>query len=143
MKKITKDSNETKKVALDFVKKLEPGDTLFLYGDLGAGKTTFTQGLARGLGIKDRILSPTFVLQRIHNVPGKKIKTLNHIDLYRVEESTEIEGLGLSEVFDDEEAITVVEWADRLKNFTPKKGYKIHFEYKDDNAREIVIEKYE
>ena len=140
MKVITKNSDETKKLGIEFADKLNGADVVLLYGDLGAGKTTFVQGLAEGLGIKDRILSPTFVLQRIHDVPDHNFDSLNHIDLYRLEEPTEIDSLGLLEMFEDERSITIIEWADRLKNFTPKKGYKIHFKYLSDVEREIEIE---
>lgn len=139
MKKATKSGSETKKLGYEFAKKLEGGDVLLLYGELGAGKTTFVQGLAEGLEIKDRILSPTFVLQRIHEVSGKSIKQLNHIDLYRIEEAVQIDNLGLLEMFEDKSCVTVIEWADRLKDFSPKKGYKLHFSYIDGDKREILI----
>ena len=141
MRKNTKNNSETKKFGFEFAGKLKGGDVLLLYGDLGAGKTTFVQGLAKGLGIKDRILSPTFVLQRIHDVSKGNIKQLNHIDLYRIEEATGIENLGLAEMFDDKSCITVIEWADRLKDFSPKKGYRIKFAYKGGDNREINLEK--
>jgi tRNA threonylcarbamoyladenosine biosynthesis protein TsaE len=145
---ITFSYDETKKLGAEFVERVKAGDALLLYGDLGAGKTSFVQGLAQGLGIKDRILSPTFVLQRIHEVPGKKINILNHIDLYRIDEPMEIESLGLEEIFDDKRAVTAIEWADRLKLNNHKKGlsagrqgYKLYFKYLGDNKREIRIEK--
>lgn len=141
MKLITKSSDETKKIGNDFAQKLNPTDVVLLYGDLGAGKTTFVQGLAEGLGIKDRILSPTFVLQRIHDVPNNKFGNLNHLDLYRIEEPTEIENLGLFEMIEDESAVTIIEWADRLKDFTPKQGYRIYFNYLSNDQREISINK--
>lgn len=141
MKIITKNSDETKKLGIEFAGKLKGEDVVLLYGNLGAGKTTFVQGLAQGLGISDRILSPTFVLQRIHSVSGHEFENLNHIDLYRIEELTDIDSLGLLEMFGDENAITIIEWADRLKNFEPKNGYKIHFTYLNDEEREIEIEK--
>lgn len=140
MKIVTNNFKETKKFGNDFSKKLKLGDVLLLFGDLGAGKTTFTQGLAQGMGIKDRILSPTFVLQRVHDIPGKK-KVLNHIDLYRIEEPTMIDNLGLAEIIEDKNSITIIEWADRLKNYSPKKGYKLYFKYLGGDKREIKIEK--
>jgi len=138
---ITNNSDETKKLGLDFAGKLRAGDALLLYGDLGAGKTTFTQGLAEGLGIKDRILSPTFVLQRIHEINEGKIKKMNHIDLYRIEKPVEIGSLGLTETFEEKQSVAVVEWADRLKDFKPKRGYRIYFKYLTDVKREIEVEK--
>lgn len=136
---ITKNNLETFELGSEFATRLKPGDVLLLFGNLGAGKTTFVQGLAKGLGIKDRILSPTFVLQRSHAVSFGNIKNLNHIDLYRIEKSTEIESLGLTEVVEEENSVTIIEWADRLTDFKPKAGYKIRFEYLDENRREIKI----
>jgi tRNA threonylcarbamoyladenosine biosynthesis protein TsaE len=120
---ITKNSKETLKLGEKFALKLHPGETLLLVGDLGAGKTTFVQGIAKGLGIKDRILSPTFVLQRIHQSHSPSIKTLNHIDLYRLEGKHAIESLGLMETINEKDSITIIEWADRLTDFKPNQGY--------------------
>lgn len=140
MKIITKNSEETKKMGESFAQKLKNGTTILLFGDLGAGKTTFVQGFAEGLGIKDRILSPTFVLQRIHDVDHENIKRLNHMDLYRIEDPVAIENLGIEELYDDPQSVTVIEWADRLLNFNPKKGYRIFIKSLGDYEREINIE---
>ena len=141
MKKITNNQKQTKILGVELAEKLTVKDTILLYGELGAGKTTFTQGLAVGLGIKDRIISPTFVLQRIHEVEGREIKRMNHVDLYRIETPTVSDFLGLTDLFDDEESITIIEWAERLKEFQPKKGYLIKIKYLDENKREIDITK--
>ncbi len=138
----TNSTEETRKLGKEFAKNLIPGEVLLLYGNLGAGKTTFTQGLADGLGIKDKILSPTFVLQRSHVVDLNNIKTLHHIDLYRIEGKLEIDSLGLSEILEDREAVVLIEWAEKLKDFKPKKGYKILIEYIDDVSRQIKIDKF-
>jgi tRNA threonylcarbamoyladenosine biosynthesis protein TsaE len=135
---ITQSDKETKEFGHNFAKKIKKGDVILLYGDLGAGKTTFTQGLAKGLGIKDRILSPTFVIHRVHSITGNG-GSLNHIDLYRIENPTGIDSLGLSELFDDPDAVTLIEWADRLKDFNPTRGYKIKLNYLDKDKREIII----
>lgn len=138
-KYITKSSEQTLDLGAKFAKELKPGDALLLTGDLGFGKTTFVQGLATGLGISDRILSPTFVLQKIHKVESDAIKTLNHIDLYRLEGKTQISSLGLDETINESESVTVIEWADRLSDFSPKQGYKLKFNYIDDSQRQIEI----
>ena len=92
-------------------KHLKDGDIVFLFGDLGAGKTTLTQGIARGLGVakNEYVRSPTFTLvnQYKGNVP------VFHIDLYRIASSHELEDLGLEEVFSGE-GISIVEWAEKL-----------------------------
>lgn len=128
-------------IGKQFSKRLSTGDVVLLYGELGAGKTTFVQGLSKGFGIKGRIISPTFVLQRIHDIDNEKIKRLNHIDLYRIDEPVKSDSLGLSDLFADDEAVTIIEWAERLKDFVPKKGYKIKINYINEKQREIVIDK--
>ncbi len=137
---LTNSDSETIKLGEDFAGELEDGDVVLLTGDLGAGKTTFVQGIAKGLKIKDRILSPTFVLVRNHEVDSEKFNNLNHIDLYRIEGENNLEKLGISEFVSNPKSVTIIEWAEKLKNFNPKKGYKIKFVYKDENKREIEIE---
>ena len=91
---------------------LQPGDLLVLTGELGAGKTTFTQGLGEGLGVRAGIISPTFVLVRIHpNLPGGPRPggpDLVHVDAYRLESAAEIDDIDLENTMDS--AVTVVEW---------------------------------
>lgn len=142
MKKfLTNNSHQTFKLGEDFGKNLKSGDVVLLIGDLGTGKTTFVQGIAKGLGIRDRILSPTFVLVRIHGVDSKKFNTLNHIDLYRIDEPQDIKKLGIEEFMSSENSVTIIEWADKLLDFKPGKGYKINFKHLGEDQREILIEK--
>src|SRR3989344_8594763 len=103
MQTISLGTDETKAIARKFAKKFESG-VIALTGELGAGKTTFVQGFAGGLGIKDKIISPTFVLIRQHKIP-KTDKTLFHIDLYRIEMEREFEDLGLKEILQNPEAV--------------------------------------
>jgi tRNA threonylcarbamoyladenosine biosynthesis protein TsaE len=138
---ITKNSNQTLELGKKFAGQLKPGDALLLTGNLGAGKTTFVQGVAKGLGITDRILSPTFVLQRLHHVKAGEVKMLNHIDLYRLQGKQAIDTLGLAETINEKDNLTIIEWADRLSNFTPRQGYNLKFEYLGENKRQINIEK--
>ncbi len=138
---ITKSSTETKDFARKFAKSLKGGDVLLLYGNLGSGKTTFVQGLAEGLGIKERIISPTFIIVREHKVmmndKGLMINKFYHIDLYRVQDSKDIEGLGIKEILNDPNNIVAIEWAEKLE-LLPK-GIKINFEYISENERRISI----
>jgi tRNA threonylcarbamoyladenosine biosynthesis protein TsaE len=138
---ISNSSKETSEFGFKFAKKLKSGDTVLLFGELGSGKTTFVGAVAKGLGIKERILSPTFILHRSHEIQNSQIRNLNHIDLYRIKDPQEIEMLGLAEILDEDKSITFIEWADRLKNFKQRKGYKIFFKYLSDSKREIRIEK--
>lgn len=136
---ITTDSPEqTQKVAEDLAKDLKLGDIVMLYGDLGSGKTQFFKGLAKGLGIKQRVTSPTFVFLKIYNANGK---TINHIDLYRSENISDLREIGLDEIFESS-AISVIEWADRLEDNLPKKRIDIYIESINENKRRIRIVKH-
>ncbi len=135
---ITKSSEETQNFAAEFAKTIKPGEIICLYGDLGAGKTTFVQGLAKGLGIKQRIISPTFTIIREYG-------NFYHIDLYRVENITDIKNLGIEELFNNPENIIVIEWAERMKDLLPKKRIEIEFKPTTGSvsSREITIKSYE
>lgn len=134
---ITRSEKETKALAEKLSKKFAKG-VISLSGELGAGKTTFVQGFAKGLGIKDQIISPTFVLMRQHKIPNTK-KTLYHIDLYRLEEETQISNLGLEEVLKDPNNIVVIEWAQKAKSILPEKIIQISIESMDQNSRKIQV----
>lgn len=132
---ITDNYKKTQSFGEEFAKKLTGGEVVALHGDLGAGKTTFTQGIAKGLGIKKRIISPTFVIVRSY-----KIKNFYHIDLYRTESKNDIEGLGIEEILKNPENIVVIEWAERLGNLLPKKRIDVSFEYVDEEKRKIIYD---
>lgn len=133
---ITKNPEETQSFAEMFAKTL-PGGIVALYGDLGSGKTTFVQGLARRLGIKKRIISPTFVIVRTYKIG---FNNFYHIDLYRIESEKDIEGLGIGEIMNDPKSVVVIEWAEKMKDLLPKKRIDIYFEYVDENRRKITYE---
>lgn len=114
---------------------LRRGDVLALFGDLGAGKTTFTKGLALGLKLTDDIHSPTFTL--IHEHPGDI--ALYHIDLYRLSCEAEVEMIGIEEyIYGD--GVTIIEWADRMKSMLPQSRLDIEFKMKSDTQRELTLE---
>lgn len=145
---ITNSFEETKKVGFDFAKTLKGGDVVALHGDLGSGKTTFVQGLAEGLGITKKIISPTFIIMRtydvtIHNsqftIDDRKIKNFYHVDLYRVESERDVEGLGLLEIIKDKESIVVIEWPEKIENSLPKDRKDLLFTYLGEEKREITI----
>lgn len=132
---ITQSVEETQKIAELFGKTLI-GGVIALHGKLGAGKTTFVQGLAKGLGIKRRIISPTFIILRTYKIG---IKNFYHIDLYRTKSKNDLEGLGIDDVLKDPQNIVIIEWAERLGSLLPKKRIDINFEYIDENKRKITI----
>ena len=103
-----------------------------LEGYLGSGKTTFIQGVAQGLGIKDKITSPTFVIM-------KKYGFFYHIDCYRIESKDLLE-LGFKEIIGQPDNIVMIEWAERVKDVLPKNTIWMKFEYLDKNKRKIIYE---
>lgn len=136
----TNSAQETQAIAKKFANKLHPGDIVLLYGNLGAGKTTFTQGLAKGLGITRRIISPTFILMRTYEMANAK--TFYHVDLYRLEKDKEIEGIGFIEKIGIKDSIIVIEWPEKLQGYVPKKRWEIHIEDRGGEKREIQVIKY-
>ncbi len=133
---ITKSEKETKNLAAKLAKELK-GRIIALSGELGAGKTTFVQGFAKGLGIKEKIISPTYILIRQHQIPNST-KNLFHIDLYRLEEKSDILSLGLEEIFSDSNNIVVIEWAEKLETL-PKNAFKIKIHKIAKDKRRIEI----
>lgn len=135
---VTKSAEETRNFALNLAKKLKGGEVLALYGDLGSGKTTFVQGLARGLGIKRRVTSASFVLVKEYKVETEgTVEKLIHIDLYRLHSEEEIANLGLQEKFLEPQALVVIEWADRLGKALPQGAKSIFFDYFGNNCRRL------
>ena len=114
---------------------LRRGDVLALAGDLGAGKTQFTQGLAAGLGVESDVTSPTFTL--VHEYLGGRIP-LFHIDLYRLEDEEEVLGIGLDDYLESD-GVTVIEWADKFEALMPPGVRWIRFRIADGDEREITL----
>ena len=111
-----------------------------LEGELGSGKTTFVQGFAKGLGIKGKILSPTFILLREAAIWHPFFKTLYHIDCYRLDNpAQELLHLGFKKIISDPHNIVVVEWADRIKKILPKNALWVTFSSLGTQKRKIDI----
>lgn len=110
-----------------------------LIGDLGAGKTTFVRGFSRGLGIRRRPTSPTFVLMRRYGIRGRRFSNLYHVDAYRIKNPDALHALGLKEIFADPKNIVLVEWPERAKKILPKKMMRLTFRHgKKENERVII-----
>jgi len=109
---------------------------ILLYGDLGAGKTLFTKGLAEAFGVEDvdEVSSPTFTL--INQYKGRV--RVYHVDLYRID-AGRLEGLGLDEIFDEPNAVVIIEWAERLGGFQTPGAVEVFFSYVDEHSRKIRI----
>jgi tRNA threonylcarbamoyladenosine biosynthesis protein TsaE len=142
MEFISETPEDFKKLAGEIAENLTPNDVLALYGDLGAGKTTFTRYLVECLGISARVQSPTFVIARKYNGSGKYINTVNHIDLYRVSSEDEIDDLGLDEIIREPSSVTVIEWPEMAEKYLPENVIKMYFEYFEENQRKITIKEF-
>lgn len=114
---------------------LRPGDVLGLVGDLGTGKTTLVQGIARGLDIEANITSPTFTL--IKQYSGRL--TLYHIDVYRLDDPEEILLLGIDEIL-LQQAVVAVEWADKVEEILPKNHLRIEIQLAGKTGRNVFID---
>jgi len=139
---ITKNAEDTIKYGEKFAKKLHGGDILALSGDLGSGKTTFIKGLARGLGVKENITSPTFVLLKEYKLRPKVHLgggLLVHIDAYRINNINDIKSIGIEDYLNRKDVILVIEWAEKIKKILPKNIITINFRHIDANSREIII----
>lgn len=123
---------ETQRLAHQLAELLEPQDTITLEGDLGAGKTTFTQALAKGLGISRTVNSPTFTIMKQYE--GRL--PFNHLDVYRLADSDE--DLGWDEIFFGD-AVTVVEWAHLIEEYLPDEKLAIEIYRIDDSKRKFVL----
>lgn len=134
---ITKSAEETTKLGEKIGKSLKGGDLLLLTGDLGGGKTQFTKGVARALGISEMVVSPTFTIERAYQ--GKRL-TLHHFDLYRTHEDRELFE-EISEFTRSSNDITVVEWPENMKSLSEFPHTLISFEYLEDNERKLTLEK--
>ena len=110
-----------------------------LQGELGSGKTTFVQFFAKALGIKDKILSPTFVIFKSFALKNKRFKKLYHFDCYRINQPKEILDLGFKEIIRDKKNVVLIEWSDRIKNLLPPEAVILEFRFIDKNKREINV----
>lgn len=108
-----------------------------LIGELGSGKTTFLQGFAGGLKIKERVLSPTFIIMRRFSVSGPVFKNFFHIDCYRIKKTKELFEIGFNEIIGEAGNIIAIEWADRILKALPKDAIILKFDHIDANERRI------
>ncbi len=133
---ITNSLDETRFLGKKTGKNLDPGTVLSLTGDLGSGKTTFVQGLARGLDVPDNyyITSPTYTL--INEYPGRY--HLFHVDLYRIENHADFDDIGLYEILRSD-GITAIEWADKLPQDFLQEYLAIHIDIFNDESRKISM----
>ena len=149
MEYLSKSFLETKKIGKEFAKELikkkkQKALVISLEGDLGGGKTTFLQGFAKGLNIKEKILSPTFIIIRKFKIPFSEKKEIQfkyffHLDCYRIKRDKEILDLGIKNNFSNPENIIAIEWGDRIKGILPKETIRLKFTFINENTRKIIV----
>ena len=133
---LSRSEAETLAIAAEFASTLRPGDVVALTGDLGAGKTVFTRGVAAALGISGEVTSPTFTLIQEYRggIP------LYHMDLYRLNSEREILDIGVEDYFYGD-GICQVEWAEKLGGLLPEGAIRVVIRHVDSRSREITIER--
>ena len=132
----TRSPEDARRLGRHIGAQLPAGSVVTLTGDLGSGKTTIVQGLARGLGVPEdyRITSPTYTL--INEYPGRHV--LYHVDLYRLENADDMEEIGLYDLF-GEDGVVAIEWADRLTDIGSLNRLHIHSEFADEASRRVRL----
>ncbi len=130
-KYITYSAEKTKDIGAQLIQKLQGGDIILLYGELGTGKTTLTQGISSSLKIKEKITSPTFTIMHIYSADGtNNIKTLVHVDTYRIEDESQLKEIGLEDYLGDPDTLCVIEWPDKMGHLLDnKKTIDIYLEH--------------
>lgn len=138
---LTDSAENTKVFANKIARDLKGGNVVLLRGDLGAGKTTFTQGLGQYFGIH-RMTSPTYVLLNQYKVENHPtIKTFYHFDLYRLENVDQLRSVNFDEIITDKNGIVILEWPERLGTNLPKGSINIRLNIVESNKREITVQK--
>jgi|SRR3990167_2816083 len=145
MEFVSKSDIETKQKAGELIKDIvekEAGSTahvLALQGDLGSGKTTFTQGVAEALNITERVNSPTFVIEKIYKIENHPCwEHLIHIDAYRLDNENELAHLGWKEVIENPKNLIVIEWSEKVQGLLPETATKISFSFLNESDRKII-----
>ena len=131
---------DTRSAGAAFASLLRPGDIVLLNGPLGAGKTTFTQGVGRGLGVRERVTSPTFTIVRQHECVNELgIATLHHADVYRVGSLGEVDDLALGELV-EESAVAVIEWGEIASALFGRDVINVTFRTDEKDGRTIDVD---
>jgi tRNA threonylcarbamoyladenosine biosynthesis protein TsaE len=130
----------TYELGVETANRLSPGDTVALFGDLGAGKTEFIKGVCHGLGIEDLVSSPTFTIVNQYGTDDDSRPTVYHIDLYRIESERELDEIGFDEIISDASAIKLIEWSEHCQDRLPAEYLKVRLtQLEEENSRQIEI----
>ena len=128
---------ETEARGAALARELVPGSVVLLYGDLGAGKTVFSRGFARGLGVTEPVSSPTYTIVQEYELPtGNR---LYHMDLYRISDERAALGFGVDEFLSEPGAISLVEWPERIRGLLPDTAIRVELRHRSETEREIKV----
>ena len=134
---LSRSEADTEELGAALASELEPGSVVLLYGDLGAGKTVFSRGFARGLGVTEPVSSPTYTIVQEYTLStGGR---LYHMDLYRISDEHAALGFGVDEFLNEPGAISLVEWPDRIRGLLPDTAIRVELRHRTETEREIVI----
>ena len=141
LKIISRSEKQTFNLGKKLAKKLRGGEVFALIGELGAGKTVLIKGFAVGLGIKKTITSPTFVLMKVYKIQDFRFKIQNfiHVDAYRLKSGQDLIDIGLKDWLGRNDTLTVIEWADRVKDILPKNKIVIKLKVGEKKNERIII----
>ena len=132
---------QTEELAADFAGKTLPGTVVAIYGELGAGKTVFARGFARGLGVTETVSSPTFTIMQEYRLDkdakAKGITWFYHLDLYRIENPESALVFGVDEYLNNDNAVLLVEWAERIEKLLPKDTLRVEILHSGEHTRKI------
>lgn len=135
---------DTEKIAKELlsslIKKDDEATIIGLYGNLGSGKTALTKAMAKELGIKDHVTSPTFVIEKVYDTQNKDFPRLVHIDAYRLDNGEDLQKLDFEELVLNKNNLIVIEWPENIKDILPENHIKIHCTFLDENSRKFEIE---
>lgn len=144
MKRISQNIKETAQIGESFIEKILNGKkarkkatTVCLSGDLGVGKTTFTQAVAKSMGIKHKIVSPTFVIFKKYPIKTKKYDFFYHVDAYRLKKGKELLNLGWKEIISDSRNLIFIEWPENVQKEIPKNATYIYISHAENNNKRI------
>ena len=142
---VSRSATETKKIASDLARDIiraprgRGARVVALSGGLGAGKTTFTQGFAAALGIKEKIKSPTFVLLKRYRLQALSYKLLFHLDCYRVRDHRDLQTLDIKGIFNNPSSIILIEWPEHIKKILPRRHTRVHLDHLAEKSRKIIV----
>lgn len=144
MNEVASSPEEMKRIAGDFITRVADVSregrgalVIGLIGELGSGKTTFAQGVAEALGVRDAVVSPTFTIERVYKIIHPNYSHLFHIDTYRLENPEELARLGWDNIAGDSSAIVLVEWADRVQELVPQDTHFVRFTMVSPTVHEV------